>query len=91
LAIQVDRRRQRVEALAQLLETLSYKSVLERGFALVRDAAGTPFRSAVGVSPGEELAIEFADGVVRAMAAGAPKAAKRKGPDPARQGTLFDA
>jgi exodeoxyribonuclease VII large subunit len=91
VAVRHDRRRQRLGTLAQLLETLSYKSVLERGFALVRDAAGTPVRSAAGVSPGEELAIDFADGAVRATAAGAPKAAKRKGPEAARQGTLFDA
>ncbi len=67
-----DRRRERVARLAQLLGTLGYKSVLGRGYALVRDAAGQPLRSAAGVSPGARLGLEFADGTLAVEALGAP-------------------
>nr|WP_237477506.1 exodeoxyribonuclease VII large subunit [Lichenibacterium sp. 6Y81] len=67
-----DRRRERVERLAQLLGTLGYRSVLGRGYALVRDAAGQPLRSAAGVAPGARLGLEFADGVLAVEALGGP-------------------
>lgn len=70
-------KRQTFETQARLLETLSYKSVLHRGFALVRDANGKPIRAAAAVRPGQALEIEFADGTVKA---------KESGP---RQGSLF--
>ena len=54
----------------QLLTALSYRRVLERGFALVRDAAGEPLRAAASVPPGARLALEFADGRVGATADG---------------------
>jgi exodeoxyribonuclease VII large subunit len=89
LAIESERREQKLKALGQLLESYSYKSVLDRGFTVVRNAAGKPVRRAAGVPLGERLSIEFADGIVRASADGAPK--KTKAAEPARQGTLFDA
>jgi exodeoxyribonuclease VII large subunit len=90
-AIQCERRHQRLESLAQLLQSFSYKSVLDRGFALVRNVAGKPIRRAAGISAGETLGIEFADGTAHAIAEGeAPKPAKRKTVDPAKQGTLFE-
>jgi exodeoxyribonuclease VII large subunit len=42
--------------------------VLERGFALVRDAAGRPVRAAKSVSTGMRLDIEFSDGRVGVVA-----------------------
>ncbi len=75
------------------MRSYSYKSVLERGFALVRGADGRPVRRAAAVAPGDALAIEFADGIARATADGGAdeggKPARRKAPPP-RQGTLFD-
>ncbi|MBX9829269.1 MAG: exodeoxyribonuclease VII large subunit, partial [Xanthobacteraceae bacterium] len=58
----------RLERSHQLLRAFSYQSVLERGFALVRDAAGRPLRSAAAVQPGMPLDIEFTDGCVGATA-----------------------
>ncbi|HEX8662822.1 MAG TPA: exodeoxyribonuclease VII large subunit [Beijerinckiaceae bacterium] len=94
-SIQRERRQQRLTVAAQLLESYSYKSVLERGFALVRDAEGKPVRRAAGVRPGDALAIEFADGIARATAEGGAeggggKPARRKASAPPRQGTLFE-
>ncbi|HET9715475.1 MAG TPA: exodeoxyribonuclease VII large subunit [Pseudolabrys sp.] len=63
-----DRRAQRIKSAGQLLTAYSYRGVLARGFALVRDAAGRPVRSAETVTAGMRLAIEFSDGQVEATA-----------------------
>jgi len=60
----------RVERAAQLLGALSYKSVLARGYVLVRDAHGVTLRSAASVKPGTHIALEFSDGTVGATAEG---------------------
>jgi exodeoxyribonuclease VII large subunit len=58
----------RLDRSYQLLRAFSYQSVLERGFALVRDGGGHPLRSAASVKPGMNLDIEFSDGCVGAIA-----------------------
>ncbi|MGE0060663.1 MAG: exodeoxyribonuclease VII large subunit [Xanthobacteraceae bacterium] len=63
-----DRRTQRVQSAGQLLAAFSYRGVLARGFALVRDAAGVPLRTAASVASGARLDIEFADGRIAATA-----------------------
>ncbi|MCA3555432.1 exodeoxyribonuclease VII large subunit [Aestuariivirga sp.] len=57
--------RQRFDGLAKLVGTLSYKSVLRRGFALVRDDKGKPVHAAADVKQWETLRLEFADGEVK--------------------------
>jgi exodeoxyribonuclease VII large subunit len=52
------------------LSALSYKGVLSRGFALVRDDSGHPLHDAARIAPGQRLAIEFADGRIAATADG---------------------
>ena len=54
-----------VEQLGKLLESYSFHSVLNRGFALVRDQDGHPVLSAADVSAGDTIGIEFGDGEVR--------------------------
>jgi hypothetical protein len=56
----------------------------------VRNAAGKPIRRAGAVPPGERLALEFADGTVRAAAEGGARAPKRKLSELFKQRTLFD-
>ena len=56
--------RQRLDAVAKLADSLSYKSVLRRGFALVRTDKGKPIHAASDVKPWQALTIEFADGQV---------------------------
>ena len=58
----------RVENRGKLLSALSYRGVLARGFALVRDDAGHPLHSADAIGPGARVEIEFADGRVAATA-----------------------
>ena len=84
-----------------MLTSLSYQSVLARGYALVRDTNGQMIRLAGAVAPGAELSIEFADGRLAAEAKGpsapAPAAgaapgvrpARPKGPSRGGQGSLF--
>jgi exodeoxyribonuclease VII large subunit len=92
-----DSRDQRTERAGQLLTAFSYRGVLERGFALVRDLDGSPLRRAAAVRAGQDLDIEFADGRARATAQGAPALAPAAPPRRRRrrnggegQGSLFD-
>lgn len=93
-----ERRRARLQAAQQLLSALSYQGVLSRGFALVRDAAGAPVRSAAAVAPGAALEIQFADGrvAVEASGGGDPRPARPVAPTLRRRKvkdegpTLFD-
>ncbi|WP_306051365.1 exodeoxyribonuclease VII large subunit [Oceaniradius stylonematis] len=86
----------RIAEAARLLKSLSYQSVLERGYALVRDADGTPVRGSAGIASGDRLAIQFAgDDRLDVVADGkAPKNPGRQKPArPASkgggQGSLF--
>ena len=51
-----------------MLTAFSYRGVLARGFALVRDGGGDPVRTAATVTTGMRLDIEFSDGRVGAVA-----------------------
>ncbi|KAB2919109.1 MAG: exodeoxyribonuclease VII large subunit [Hyphomicrobiaceae bacterium] len=69
--------RQRLDGCAKLLGSLSYQGVLQRGFALVRDAGGRTVRSVKQVAAGQRLDIELADGRFGArVAENAPAPAK---------------
>ena len=76
---------------ARMIQSLSYKAVLQRGFALVRDADGTPIREAGTVRTGQELRIEFADGTASAIGMGrdAPRPRARPANRGGGQGSLF--
>lgn len=63
--------RRKLDALATLARSLSYQSVLNRGFALVRDDAGGMVRRRSAVAAGASLSIEFADGIIGATAGAA--------------------
>ncbi|RTL98263.1 exodeoxyribonuclease VII large subunit [Ancylobacter aquaticus] len=95
----------RLDGVAKLLTALSYKGVLARGYALIRDGSGAPVHAAAGIHAGDALEIEFRDGRVAVQAiASAPdappspsrparKPAKPRAaplPDQPRQPTLFD-
>jgi exodeoxyribonuclease VII large subunit len=68
LATAMQRQQARIAHSGQLLSALSYRSVLTRGFALVRDDQGHAVRAAASVGPGARLNLEFADGSVGATA-----------------------
>jgi len=82
--------RKRFESLARILESVSYRGVLSRGFALVRGEDGTLKRAAAAIRPGERLNLTFADGQRSALAEGTPTPRPKK-PTPAGggQGSLL--
>jgi exodeoxyribonuclease VII large subunit len=87
------RRLTRLTAAKQMLSAVSYRSVLERGFALVKDAAGSPLRRASAVAAHQALRVEFADGEIAATTdgvAGASPARRARTRAPKDdQGSLF--
>ena len=85
-------RRLQWEQLGKLLETLSYRNVLARGYALVQDETGEIVTSQAAARPGEALKLSFADGEVGVVVAGAPAVRRkpaRSGPDDGSQESLF--
>ena len=84
----VEDRRLRLTHAAQVLETLSYQRVLERGFVLARDESGEPVTAAAMTKPGMALHLRFHDDDVAARVEGArPRRRGSKGnPD---QGSLL--
>ncbi len=58
----VSRKKDRLQAEAKLFGSLNYRSVLTRGFAVLRDAQNKPMRGVSGVSPNAALEIEMVDG-----------------------------
>ena len=66
----------RIETAARLLEGYSYRGVLARGYAVVRDERERPVTRAAQVKSGTALSLEFHDGRTAARAAGKPKPRK---------------
>ncbi|MDX2309309.1 MAG: exodeoxyribonuclease VII large subunit [Hyphomicrobium sp.] len=66
----IDGKRRDLEAQGKLLVSLSYHSVLSRGFAVVRDREGQMVRSAQVSPPGAGLEIEFRDGRLQVAVTG---------------------
>jgi exodeoxyribonuclease VII large subunit len=87
----IEQRRTSLAGCGKLLGSLSYKSVLQRGYALVRSAERAPLSSATQIRPGQDLHIEFHDGDVAAKAHGGPThlPAKPAKPREGGQGSLF--
>ena len=65
-----------LEGAGKLLVALSYRSVLGRGFALVRDAAGKPLRNAAGITAGQAMTVEFSDGTIKVREDSGPRQGK---------------
>ncbi|MGE0668505.1 MAG: exodeoxyribonuclease VII large subunit [Sphingomonadales bacterium] len=79
-------------AASRVLDSLSYRNVLKRGYAVIRDADDKPVTESRAVAPGDVLSIEFADGRTNVLAAGDPPARPRparKPPGATPQGDLF--
>jgi exodeoxyribonuclease VII large subunit len=88
----VDAAQGRLQRWGDLLESYSYRGVLERGFALVTNAAGHAIGGAGEARPGDGIAIEFHDGKVAATVGGAPAKPKPDKPVESKagsQGQLF--
>ena len=81
---QIGKDRDRLASQAKLLQTLSYQATLDRGYAIVKDAAGAIVRSRTGVSAGDSLSITLRDGDLGATVgeAGSPAAPAPSRPAP---------
>jgi len=95
------RARGSIVAQDRVLQSLSYKNVLSRGYAVIRDEEDRPVSEASALAAGAAISIEFADGRVDAVTGEAPpssagstvarKRAAKVGTsgDPPKQGSLF--
>jgi exodeoxyribonuclease VII large subunit len=98
------RSRAAITAQDRVLQSLSYKNVLKRGFAVVRGEDDRPLTRAAGIGEGQGISVEFADGRITAVtreggdpavpSAVPPQPKKRPsksepGGDAPKQGTLF--
>ena len=99
VGILLTRHRHALAAHDRILQSLSYKNVLKRGYAVVRGEGDKVLSSAAMVAAGEHISIEFNDGSVEAVAGsegGTTPSPARKRPAPkpvsdktAGQGSLF--
>lgn len=81
---------QRLSQPAKLLESLSYRNVLARGFAVVYGADGQALNAVAALAPGAAVTIEMQDGRRQARIDGGAGPAKRAAPaKPASQEELF--
>lgn len=89
----IQRLKDHFESTGRLFDSLNYRRVLDRGFAVIRTAEGKAVTRTSGISSGDGLDIEFSDGHAAAVATGHQKPLKKK-PSKAkksdhRQGTLL--
>jgi exodeoxyribonuclease VII large subunit len=99
IGILLIRHRQALVAQDRILQSLSYKNVLKRGYAVIRGEGDKVLSSAAMVGAGDHLSIEFHDGSVDAVAGtegggSTPSAAKKRAVSKpasggAGQGSLF--
>jgi exodeoxyribonuclease VII large subunit len=64
--LRVERESHRLLGLFKRLQAASPASVLNRGFAIVRDEAGRPVARRAGLKAGQRVEAEFADGSIKA-------------------------
>ncbi|MBB4288042.1 exodeoxyribonuclease VII large subunit [Rhizobium leguminosarum] len=92
---QVTRARAELSAQDRVLQSLSYKNVLKRGYAVIRDEDNRPVSQASALSAGMGIVIEFADGRVGALTTeggSVPASARKRSTqtaEPPKQGSLF--
>ncbi len=86
----LDAHRKHLDASARMLDSLSHKSVLARGFVMVHREDGTLVRAAKELNSGDAINLTFADeqrkAVVDAQEPAKPRAKGKSGGD---QGSLF--
>jgi exodeoxyribonuclease VII large subunit len=69
-AFRVERESHRLLSLWKRLQAASPRSVLNRGFAIVRDEQGRPLARRAEVKPGQKVSAEFSDGRIDARVEG---------------------
>ncbi len=80
---QTDSAAQQLKSAGALLESLSFRRVLDRGYAVVRDTDGNAVMTAATVKTGDSVLVEFSDGRVGADITGTdmtPEPGKKPAP-----------
>lgn len=89
----IDRKTRDLSSVASRHALLGHESVLQRGYALVRNADGALVRSAAQIGSGDAVSIQFADGKADAIVGSGgsrkPRASAPRKPPPEKQGSLF--
>ncbi len=90
----LERNGERLSGLAKLMEALSHKATLQRGFALVRAQDGSVRRRVGDLEAGENVILAFADGEAKAVIgegspSPAPSGRGKRGGSASGQGQLF--
>jgi exodeoxyribonuclease VII large subunit len=67
IKIKQERTKDRYDAVSRLLESLSFKRVLKRGYSIVWDEEGRPLSSVKSAETGRVVSVEFADGKAEAV------------------------
>ncbi|WP_374630887.1 exodeoxyribonuclease VII large subunit [Ferrovibrio sp.] len=84
---------QALQQRVKLLESLSYRNVLARGYAMILDADGRAVQSAEQLAPGQDVTIELRDGrrdaTIQGSAASKARAARAKPAGGKAQEELF--
>ncbi|MEX0859751.1 MAG: exodeoxyribonuclease VII large subunit [Cucumibacter sp.] len=90
-ARRLERAQARLESVHKLLNSLGYRNVLERGYALALSEAGAIVRSATDLLPGTPFTLRLADGELPARAEGAhaPRKPAPRAPTKDGQKSLF--
>jgi len=93
----LERAQLRLERAGAMLESLNVLAVMQRGFVLVKSADGAVVKQAAALADGQEVQLQFHDGVRAASIgsspggrAAAPTKPRSKKPVPESQGGLFD-
>ncbi len=75
-----DMSEQKLNSTGALLESLSFRRVLDRGYAVVRDPDGEAVMTAATLQTGDSVSVEFSDGRVGAdiTATGRPPESPKK-------------
>ncbi|MCF8467168.1 MAG: exodeoxyribonuclease VII large subunit [Sneathiella sp.] len=84
MAVKQARAADRLNATVRLLESLSFKRVLKRGYSIVWGEKGKPVVSVASATAGRSVEVEFADGRAGAIFAGNP-GSERSGQVPVRK------
>ena len=85
----IDQRAEQLAGLARVLDTLSYRNTLARGYVAVRDPHGRAVLTAAEAQPGQALELEFRDGRVGVAVDGKKGASKPAPTRKDRQGSLL--
>ncbi|MCA0994147.1 MULTISPECIES: exodeoxyribonuclease VII large subunit [Roseobacteraceae] len=89
-ARRVEEPRAKLDGLERLLQTLSYKGTLARGYAVVRGEGGQVLTTSAAAKEAAGLEIEFADGRMKiGGGAATPAKAKKAAQKKPEQGSLF--